>query len=90
MVVERPVYRYLHLIFAIGIAHLIYLGMTEMARYSNTSNEVSAATHRVQLLESQVSNLKSEIKDAKSEDFRDGMVRRYGYVKKTETLIRGQ
>jgi len=85
--VERPIYRFLHLIFAFGTLHLLVLLGLETMRLFQTNSEISLAQQRVGILETKVSQLKEDVESAQTPSYREAMVRRLGYVQRGETPL---
>jgi len=84
--VEKPIYRFLHLVFALGTLHLLVLGGLEVQRFFHTQSEIRAAVQQVQALEKSVAALTGEVDSAQTPVFREAMARRMGYVQKDEVL----
>lgn len=84
--VERPVYRFLHLVFALGTLHLLVLGGLEVQRFFHIGREVRATERQVKALEKSVAELTGEVDSAQTPAFREAMARRMGYVQKDEVL----
>ncbi|PZA05679.1 MULTISPECIES: septum formation initiator [unclassified Meiothermus] len=84
---ERPVYRFLHLLFALGSLHLLWLVGLEFKRTQELRGEINRARAQVAQLEGRLARLTDEISAAQTPEYRDALVRRMGYVRKDELLI---
>lgn len=84
---ERPIYRSLHLVFALGTLHLLVLGGLEVQRFFRTGSEIRATQKQVKGLEKSVSELTGEVDSAQTPAFREAMARRMGYVQTGEILV---
>jgi cell division protein FtsB len=85
--VERPIYRFLHLIFALGIVHLLVLSGLEVQRFLQTQNDLQAQQAKVGQLQQEVQILKAEVAASQNPGYREALVRRMGFVKRGEILI---
>ncbi len=83
---ERPVYRFLHLVFALGSLHLLLLLGLEVQRSVHIQREIAATKLRVAQLEQQNQKLLEELQTAADPRYREGLVRQLGYVHKDERL----
>lgn len=84
--VERPVYRVLHLIFALGSLHLLGLVGLEAKRFLDLRHERALAQSQIANLRSRAAALQADIAAAQTPEYREAMVRRMGYVRKDEVL----
>lgn len=85
-VVEKPIYRFLHLVFALGTLHLIVLVGLEGQRFFQLRHEIQQTQKSQSRLQQQVANLTEEIDAAQTGQYREAMARRMGYVQKSEVL----
>ncbi|MBF6596358.1 MAG: septum formation initiator family protein [Thermaceae bacterium] len=83
---DRPIYRFLHLIFALGTLHLLVLMGLEVERFFQTRSEIRATQAQIRGLEQSVAQLSSEVDSAQTPAFREAMARRMGYVQQNEIL----
>ncbi|GIW35034.1 septum formation initiator family protein [Meiothermus sp.] len=83
---ERPIHRFLHLIFALGTLHLLVLFGLEVQRYFQTRHDIAAAQIRLEELEQRNQKLSDELQLAADARYREGLVRQMGYVHKDELL----
>ncbi len=86
-VVERPVYRFLHLLFALGSLHLLWLVGLEVKRTQELRGEINSTRAQVTHLEARLARLADEVAAAQTSEYRDALVRRMGYVRKDELLV---
>ncbi|RMH58311.1 MAG: hypothetical protein D6684_01165 [Deinococcus-Thermus bacterium] len=85
---EKPVYRFLHLVFALGALHLLLLVGLEVQRLVGLRREIALAASRVAQLELRNQQLSEELQMAADPAYREGLVRQMGYVHKDELLRR--
>ena len=83
---ERPIYRFLHLVFALGSLHLLVLLGLEVKRSLEVSKQIRSHTEQVLHLEQKVKSLQQIVNVAHTESYREALARRLGYVHKTEVL----
>ncbi|GIW23919.1 hypothetical protein [Meiothermus sp.] len=83
---ERPIYRFLHLIFAFGTLHLLVLAGLETQRYFQTQQAIATVQRRLEALEKRNQKLYDELQIAADARYREGLVRQMGYVLKDELL----
>jgi cell division protein FtsB len=84
--VERSIYRFLHLVFALGTLHLLVLLGLEIQRHFQTQNDIAAAQIRLEALEQSNQQLSNELQAVADASYREGLVRQMGYVHKDELL----
>jgi cell division protein FtsB len=84
--VDRPVYRVLHLLFALGSLHMLGLIGLEVKRFLDLRQELVLSQAYINDLKKRVVALEADIAAAQSTEYREAMVRRLGYVKKDEVL----
>lgn len=84
--VERPIYRVLHLIFALGSLHMLGLIGLEAKRFLDLRQERALTQAHINDLKKRVAALEADIAAAQTTEYREAMVRRLGYVKKDEVL----
>ncbi|WP_027878003.1 septum formation initiator family protein [Meiothermus cerbereus] len=84
---ERPIYRFLHLVFALGTLHLLVLITLELQRNVQIRNQISQAQLRLEQLELRNQKLSEELELAADPRYREGLVRQMGYVHKDELLL---
>ena len=84
---ERPVYRFLHLLFALGSLHLLWLVGLEVKRTQELRGEINSTRAQVTHLEGRLARLEDEVTAAQTPEYRDALVRRMGYVRKDELLM---
>ena len=83
---ERPIYRFLHLIFALGTLHLLVLFALEFQRYFQLRQDISSVQLRLEALEERNQKLSEELQVASDARYREGLARQMGYVHKDELL----
>lgn len=83
---ERPIYRFLHLVFALGSLHLLVLLGLEVKRSLEISGQIRSHAGQVLQLEEKVKSLQQTVNVAHTESYREALARRLGYVHKTEVL----
>jgi len=86
--VERPIYRFLHLIFALGTVHLLVLLALEVQRHLQIHHDIAAAQVRLEQLERRNQKLSDELQVAADARYLEGQARQMGYVHKDELLYR--
>lgn len=86
---EKPVYRFLHLIFALGTLHALLLITLEFQRNFQTRNQILQAQTRLEQLELRNQKLSDELQLAVDPRYREGLIRQMGYVHKDEVLLPG-
>ncbi len=84
---ERPIYRFLHLVFALGTLHLLVLLGLEVQRYLQIRQETALAQIRLEALEQRNQKLREALQMAADPRYREGLVRQMGYVHKDELLF---
>lgn len=83
---ERPIYRILHLVFALGSLHLLVLFGLEVKRTLEVSEQIRSHNTQVSQLEKKVKSLQQIVNVAHTESYREAMARRLGFVHKSEVL----
>ncbi len=83
---ERPIYRFLHLVFALGTLHLLVLLSLEVQRHVQTRQDIAAAQIRLDELGQRSQKLTDELQVAADARYREGLARQMGYVHKDELL----
>ncbi|WP_337868045.1 hypothetical protein [Meiothermus sp.] len=84
---ERPIHRFLHLIFALGTLHLLVLLTLEAQRYFQIRHNAAVAQVRLEQLEQRNQKLSDALQVAADPHYREGLVRQMGYVHKDELLF---
>ncbi|ADD27952.1 hypothetical protein Mrub_1189 [Meiothermus ruber DSM 1279] len=84
---EKPIYRLLHLIFALGTLHILLLITLEVQRNVQLRNQIAQAEVRLVQLERRNQKLIEELQLAADPRYREGLVRQMGYVHKDELLL---
>ncbi len=83
---ERPIHRFLHLVFALGTLHLLVLLTLEVQRYVQIRQDIALAQVRLEELEQRNQKLSDELQVAADARYREGLARQMGYVHKDELL----
>ncbi len=83
----KPVYRFLHLIFALGTLHVLLLIALELQRNFQTRNQILQMQTRLEQLELRNQKLDIELQLAADPRYREGLIRQMGYVHKDELLL---
>jgi cell division protein FtsB len=86
--VERQIYRFLHLLFALGVLHMSVLIALELQRSVRLRSQVLQVQLRLEQLEVRNQELREELELAADPRYREGLVRQMGYVHKDELLFR--
>ncbi len=84
---ERPIHRFLHLVFALGTLHLLVLLTLEVQRHFQIRHNTAVAQVRLEQLEQRNQKLSDELQVAADPRYREGLVRQLGYVHKDELLF---
>lgn len=84
---DKPVYRFLHLIFALGTLHILLLITLEVQRNIQIRDQVLQAQARLEQLELRNQKLDEELQLAADPRYREGLIRQMGYVHKDELLL---
>lgn len=84
---DKPVYRFLHLVFALGTLHTLLLITLEVQRNIQLRNQVLQAQARLEQLELRNQKLDEELQLAADPRYREGLIRQMGYVHKDELLL---
>lgn len=85
---ERPVYRILHLVFALGLAHALFLLGQEGVRAHRLAQERAALEAELRQVEARVAALRGQVEAAKDPAHLEALARRLGMVRKEEILKR--
>ncbi|MCS7068793.1 MAG: septum formation initiator family protein [Meiothermus sp.] len=85
---ERPIYRFLHLVFALGTLHLLVLLTLELQRHFQLRQDLAQAQVRLEALEQRNRKLTDELQIVADARYREGLARQMGYVHKDELLYR--
>jgi outer membrane murein-binding lipoprotein Lpp len=85
--VEKPIYRFLHLVFALGTLHLMVLAGLEAQRFFQTRTAIQTTQASVERLNQQITNLAEEVDAAEDPTYKEAMIRRMGFVRKDEQLF---
>ncbi|AWR86967.1 hypothetical protein Mtai_v1c17300 [Meiothermus taiwanensis WR-220] len=84
---EKPIYRLLHLIFALGTLHILLLMALEVQRNVQLRNQIAQVEFRLVQLERHNQKLSEELQLAADPRYREGLIRQMGYVHKDELLL---
>ncbi len=87
-ILERPVYRILHLVFALGLAHALFLLGQEGVRAYELARERARLEEALRQQEARVARLEAEVKAVKDPAYLEALVRRLGFVRQEEILRR--
>lgn len=85
---DRPIHRLLHLVFALGLAHALFLLLQEGVRAYALAQEARRLEEEVALLEARVARLRLEAEAMKDPLSLEALARRAGWVGKEEELRR--
>lgn len=86
---NKPIYRFLHLIFALGTLHALLLITLEVQRNIQIRNQVLQVQTRLEQLKLRNQKLDEELELAADPRYREGLIRQMGYVHKDELLLPG-
>lgn len=87
-ILERPVYRILHLVFALGLAHALFLLGQEGVRAYELARERARLEEALRQAEARVARLEAEVKAAQDPAYLEALARRLGFVRQEEILRR--
>nr|WP_279232387.1 septum formation initiator family protein [Thermus neutrinimicus] len=87
-IVDRPIYRILHLVFALGLAHALFLLGQEGVRAYELARERARLEEALRQAEARVARLEAEVRAAKDPAHLEALVRRLGFVRQEEILKR--
>lgn len=87
-ILERPAYRILHLVFALGLAHALFLLGQEGVRAYELARERARLEEALRQAEARVARLEAEVKAAQDPAYLEALVRRLGFVRQEEILKR--
>lgn len=82
----RPIYRFLHLVFALSALHMLVLIGSEAKRGWELHQQQQFLVTEVKTLEASTRRLQEEVKAATDPSYIERLVRRLGFVKKDEVL----
>lgn len=85
---ERPIYRILHLVFALGLVHALFLLAQEGVRAHRLGQERARLEAALRQAEARVARLQAEVEAAKDPAHLEALVRRLGFVRREEVLKR--
>ncbi|MEN2981728.1 MAG: septum formation initiator family protein [Thermus sp.] len=85
---ERPVYRLLRLVFALGLAHALFLLGQEAVRAHQLAKERGRLEEAVRQAEARVARLRAEVEAAQDPAHLEALARRLGMVRPEEILKR--
>ncbi len=85
---ERPIYRILHLVFALGLVHALFLLAQEGVRAYHLGQERARLEAALRQAEARVARLEAEVEAAKDPAHLEALVRRLGFVREEEILKR--
>ncbi|WP_117237827.1 septum formation initiator family protein [Thermus sediminis] len=85
---ERPIYRILHLVFALGLAHALFLLAQEGVRARKLSQERARLEAELEKKEAAVARLEALVAAAKDPAHLEALARRLGLVHSEEVLKR--
>jgi len=85
---ERPVYRILHLVFALGVAHALFLLGQEGVRAYRLAGERARLEEAIARAEARVAELRAQVAAAQDPAHLEALARRLGLVRQEETLKR--
>ena len=86
--VDRPVYRFLRLLFLLGLVHGFYLLAQEGLRAWELARERAALKEEVARARAEVERLKEEVRAARDPAYLEALLRRMGWVRKDEEVRR--
>ncbi len=85
---ERPIYRLLHLVFALGLAHALFLLVQEGVRAQSLARERARLEAQLEQMEARVALLEAQVAAAKDPAHLEALARRLGLVRQEEILKR--
>ena len=85
---ERPIYRILHLIFALGLAHALFLLGQEGVRAHRLAQERAHLEAEIRKKEAALARLEALVAAAKDPEHLEALARRLGFVGREEILKR--
>jgi len=85
---ERPIYRLLHLVFALGLAHALFLLAQEGVRAQSLARERARLEAQLEQMEARVALLEAQVAAAKDPAHLEALARRLGLVRQEEILKR--
>lgn len=85
--VDRPLHRFLRLVFALACVHLLIMGAAEVRKGVDYHQQTQQLRGELQQLRGEVATLQEEVKLANDPQYLEGLVRGLGMVRKDETLV---
>ena len=85
---ERPIYRVLHLVFALGLAHALFLLAQEGVRAQKLAQERARLEAELEKKRAAISRLEALVAAAKDPEHLEALARRLGFVGQEEILKR--
>ncbi len=83
---ERPMHRFLHLFFALGLVHVLSLVAQEGLRAHQLARERHRLEGEVRAREAEVQRLKARLQAAQDPAYLEALIRGVGWVRKEERL----
>lgn len=85
--VDRPLHRFLRLVFALASVHLLIMGAGEVQRGFEYYQQSQSLELELKQLRYEVATLQEEVKLGNDPQYLEGLVRGLGLVRKDETLV---
>ncbi|WP_022797761.1 septum formation initiator family protein [Thermus islandicus] len=85
---ERPIYRILHLVFALGLVHALFLLAQEGVRARELAQERARLEAELRRKEAAIARLEALVAAAQDPAHLEALARRLGMVRKEEILKR--
>jgi hypothetical protein len=85
--VDRPLHRFLRLVFALASVHLLIMGAAEVRRGIDYHQQTQLLRVELQQLRGKVASLQEEVRLGNDPQYLDSLVRGLGLVRKDETLV---
>lgn len=85
---ERPIYRFLHIAFALGLAHALFLLAQEGVRAHQLAQEEARLRAELRRAEARVAELRALLSAAQDPAHLEALARRLGMVRREEILKR--
>jgi cell division protein FtsB len=85
---ERPIYRVLHLVFALGLAHALFLLAQEGVRAQKLAQERARLEAELEKKRAAIARLEALVAAAKDPEHLEALARRLGFVGPEEILKR--
>ncbi len=86
--VERPIYRLLHLVFALGLVHALFLLAQEGVRAHELAQRGARLEAELRRAEARVAELRARLAAAQDPAHLEALARRLGMVRQEEILKR--